>query len=72
MVKNLKLILKQFLNLSVLHLYKDKLRFMYVCIVNTLYMFRFVEISRQFTIAELWIRKLGSSSVLMIGSKALQ
>ena len=55
--------------------------FLYVCMVNTIYLFSFVETPRKFIIAELSIRKLGSSSVLIIlalmkirayGSKALQ
>ena len=47
--------------------------------VNTIYLFSFVETPRKFIIAELSIRKLGSSSVLLAlmkiqayGSKALQ
>ena len=39
------------------------LSFLYVCMVNTIY---FVETPRKFIIAELSIRKLGSSSVLII------
>ena len=53
--------------------------FLYVCMVNTIYLFSFVETPRKFIIAELSIRKLGSSSVLLAlmkirayGSKALQ
>ena len=60
--------------------------FLYVCMVNTIYLFSFVETPRKFIIAELSIRKLGSSSMLIIllivllalmkigayGSKALQ
>ena len=59
--------------------------FLYVCMVNTIYLLSFVETPRKFVIAELSIRKLGSSSVLIIlllllalmkirayGSKALQ
>ena len=34
--------------------------------VNTIYLFSFVETPRKFIIAELSIRKLGSSSVLLI------
>ena len=34
--------------------------------VNTIYLFSFVETPRKFIIAELLIRKLGSSSVLII------
>ena len=34
--------------------------------VNTIYLFSFVETPRQFIIAELSIRKLGSSSVLIL------
>ena len=56
---------------------------LYVCMVNTIYLLSFVETPRKFIIAELSIRKLGSSSVLIIlllalmkirayGSKALQ
>ena len=51
----------------------------YVCMANTIYLFSFVETPRKFIIAELSIRKLGSSSVLLAlmkirayGSKALQ
>ena len=47
--------------------------------VNAIYLFSFVETPRKFIIAELSIRKLGSSSVLLAlmkirayGSKALQ
>ena len=40
--------------------------FLYVCMVNTLYLFNFVETPRKFIIAKLSIRKLGSSSVLII------
>ena len=40
--------------------------FFYVCMVNTIYLFSFVETLRKFIIAELSIRKLGSSSVLII------
>ena len=40
--------------------------FLYVCMVNTIYFFSFVETPRKFIIAELSIRKLGSSSVLII------
>ena len=36
--------------------------------VNTIYLFSFVEIPRKFIIAELSIRKLGSSSVLIESS----
>ena len=35
--------------------------FLYVCMVNTIYLFSFVETPRKFIIAELSIRKLGSS-----------
>ena len=62
-----------------------KLSFLYVCMVNTIYLLSFVDTPRKFIIAELSIRKLGSSSVLIIllvllalmkirvyGSKALQ
>ena len=57
------------------------LSFLYVCMVNTIYLLSFVETPRKFIIAELSIRKLGSSSVLVLlalmkirayGSKALQ
>ena len=41
--------------------------FLYVCMVNTIYLLSFVETPRKFIIAELSIRKLGSSSVLTIG-----
>ena len=40
--------------------------FLYVCMVNTIYLFSFVGIPRKFIIAELSIRKLGSSPVLII------
>ena len=42
------------------------LSFLYVCIVNTIYLLSFVETPRKFIIAELSIRKFGSSSVLII------
>ena len=56
------------------------LSFLYVCMVNTIYLLSLiVETPRKFIIAELSIRKLGSSSVLLAlmkirayGSKALQ
>ena len=62
------------------------LSFLYVCMVNTIYLLSFVETPRKFIIiAELSIRKLGSSSDISIllrilalmkirayGSKALQ
>ena len=58
---------------------KNVISFLYVCMVNTIYLFSFVETPRKFIIAELSIRKLGSSSVLLAlmkiqayGSKALQ
>ena len=38
------------------------LSFLYVCMVNTIYLLSFVETPRKFIIAELSIRKLGSSS----------
>ena len=59
----------------------DIISFLYVCMVNTIYLLSFVETPRKFIIAELSIRKLGSSSVLVLlalmkirayGSKALQ
>ena len=40
--------------------------FLYVCMVNTIYLFSFVETPLKFIIAKLSIRKLGSSSVLII------
>ena len=40
--------------------------FLYVCMVNTIYLFSFVGTPRKFIIAELSIRKLGSSPVLII------
>ena len=40
--------------------------FLCVCMVNTIYLLSFVEIPRKFIIAKLSIRKLGSSSVLII------
>ena len=48
--------------------YKNTLRIssLYVCMVNIKYLFNFVETPRKFIIAELSIRKLGSSSVLII------
>ena len=42
------------------------LSFLYVCMVNTIYLLSFVETPRKFIIAELSIRKLGTSSVLII------
>ena len=42
------------------------LSFLYVCMVNTIYLLSFVETPRKFIIAELSIRKLGSTSVLII------
>ena len=57
----------------------EVLSFLYVCMVNTIYLFSFVKTPRKFIITELSIRKLGSSSVLLArmkmrayGSKALQ
>ena len=38
---------------------------LYVCMVNTIYLFSFLETPRKFIIAKLSIRKLGSSSVLI-------
>ena len=47
----------------------------HVCMVNTIYLFSFVETPRKFITAELSVGKLGSSSMLMkiraYGSKAL-
>ena len=40
--------------------------FLYVCMVNTIYLLSFVDTPRKYIIAELSIRKLGSSSVLII------
>ena len=40
--------------------------FLYVCMVNTIYLISFVKTPRKFIIAELSIRELGSSSVLII------
>ena len=45
---------------------KTDKRFLYVCMVNTIYLLSFVETPRKFIIAELSIRKLGFSSVLII------
>ena len=39
---------------------------LHVCMVNIIYLFNFVETPRKCTIAELSIRKLGYSSVLII------
>ena len=39
---------------------------LYVCMVNTIYLFSFVETPRKFIIAKIPIRKLESSSVLII------
>ena len=47
-------------------LIKSVISFLYVCMVNTIYLLSFVETPRKFIIAELPIRKLGSSSVLII------
>ena len=44
----------------------ENLSFLYVYMVNTIYLLSFVETPRKFIIAELSIRKLGSSSVLII------
>ena len=44
--------------------YTSYLSFLYICMVNTIYLLSFVETPRKFIIAELSIRKLGSSSVL--------
>ena len=57
-----------------------EISFLYVCMVNTIYLFSFVETPRKFIIAKLSIRKLGSLSVLLLalmkirayGSTALQ
>ena len=38
-----------------------RISFLYVCMVNTIYLLSFVETPRKFIIAELSIRKLGSS-----------
>ena len=46
--------------------YNRLICFLYVCMVNTIYLLSFVETPRKFIIAELSIRKLGSSSVLII------
>ena len=55
------------IELLFVNLYKHiiVLSFLYVCMVNTIYLFSFVETPRKFIIAELSIRKLGSSSVLI-------
>ena len=45
--------------------------FLYVCMVNTVYLLSFVETPRKCIIAELSIRKLGSSSVLIIRSSSV-
>ena len=37
-----------------------KIAYLFVCMVNTIYLFSFVETPRKFIIAELSIRKLGS------------
>ena len=42
------------------------LSFLYVCMVNTTYLFSFVETPPKSIFAELSIRKLGSSSELII------
>ena len=42
------------------------LSFLYVCMVNTIYLLSFVETPRKFIIAELSIRKLGSSYIIFI------
>ena len=47
------------------------LSFLYVCMVNTIYLLSFVETPRKFIIAELSIRKLGSSSVLIIHQSSI-
>ena len=45
---------------------KNIISSLHVCMVNTIYLFSFVETPRKFIIAKLSISKLGSSSVLMI------
>ena len=45
---------------------KSVISFLYVCMVNTIYLSSFVETPRKFIIADLSIRKHGSSSVLII------
>ena len=45
-----------------------QLSFLYVCMVNTICLLSFVETPRKFIIAELSIRKLGSSSVLIMST----
>ena len=47
------------------------LSFLYVCMVNAIYFLSFVETPRKFTIAELSIRELGSSSVITSSSVLL-
>ena len=44
----------------------QQISFLYVCMVNTIYLLSFVETPRKFIIAELSIRKLEFSSVLII------
>ena len=62
---------------SVQYLYHktiDILSFLYVCMVNTIYLLSFVETPRKFIIAELSIRKLllALMKIRAYGSKALQ
>ena len=59
-IANLKLNFKVYVYIN------SNLSFLYVCMVNTIYLLSFVETPRKFIIAELSIRKLGSSSVLII------
>ena len=47
-------------------MYREKNRELDVCMVKSIYLFSFVETPRKFIIAKLSIRKLGSSSVLII------
>ena len=54
------------LNITSRYVHYLVISFLYVCMVNTIYLFSFVETPRQFIIAELSIRKLGSSSVLIL------
>ena len=63
------LIMKKMLHCSIKIRYKIKkmlISFLSVCMVNTIYLFSFLETPRKFIIAELSIRKLGSSSVQII------
>ena len=51
---------------GIIKLSTNRLSSLYVCMVNTIYLFSIVETPRKFIIAELSIRMLGSSSLLLL------